>query len=187
MRLAVTAAVVCIGTIALSAQGCTVLGNDEWRNAWAGDGLLLLVSRPFAQVFFRVSRRLAPKKLRVKIERLRASWGEMHDYFWGYKRQLLKIGGTSIFIWFLHLLQIWLFILALQAWAPFLSNLALAPLAILAGLLLLTFAGVGTRDAALIALYQPFLVSQQVRLWVYSVPRATFYQPLLTCLSWGNF
>lgn len=157
------------------------------RNAWAGDGLLLLVSRPFAQVFFRVSRRLASKKLRVKIERLRASWGEMHDYFWGYKRQLLKIGGTSIFIWFLHLLQIWLFILALQAWAPFLSNLALAPLAILAGLLLLTFAGVGTRDAALIALYQPFLVRQQVRLWVYSVPRATFYQPLLACLSWGNF
>ena len=163
------------------------MGNDEWRNAWAGDGLLLLVSRPFAQVFFRVSRRLAPKKLRVKIERLRASWGEMHDYFWGYKRQLLKIGGTSIFIWFLHLLQIWLFILALQAWAPFLSNLELAPLAILAGLLLLTFAGVGTRDAALIALYQPFLVRQQVRLWVYSVPRATFYQPLLACLSWGNF
>jgi hypothetical protein len=54
------------------------------------------------------------------------------------------------------LLQIWFFILALNAWTPFLTNLALSPLAILAGLLPLTFAGVGTRDAALIAFYQPY-------------------------------
>ncbi|HLE25359.1 MAG TPA: hypothetical protein VI935_06875, partial [Thermodesulfobacteriota bacterium] len=45
---------------------------------------------------------------------------------------------------------------SLKAWTPFLANLALAPLAILAGLLPLTLAGIGTRDAALIALYQPF-------------------------------
>jgi len=50
----------------------------------------------------------------------------------------------------------WFFILSLKAWTPFLANLALAPLAILAGLLPLTLAGIGTRDAALIALYQPF-------------------------------
>lgn len=36
------------------------------------------------------------------------------------------------------------------------ANLALSPLAILAGLLPLTFAGVGTRDAALIAFYSPY-------------------------------
>ncbi len=36
------------------------------------------------------------------------------------------------------------------------ANLALSPLAILAGLLPLTFAGVGTRDAALIVFYQPY-------------------------------
>ena len=38
-----------------------------------------------------------------------------------------------------------------------LAHLALAPLAFLAGLLPLTFAGVGTRDAALIAFYQPYM------------------------------
>ena len=80
----------------------------------------------------------------------------MHGFFWASKRQLAKVVFTSVFIWFLHLLQIWMFILALKAWTPFLSNLALSPLAILAGLLPLTFAGVGTRDAALVLFYAPF-------------------------------
>jgi len=119
-------------------------------------GLLLLSSRQFAQIFFIVGRAIAPNKLRSKLENLRGSWGEMHNYFWRDKRQLLKIASTSVFIWFLHLLQIWFFILALKAWTPFITNLALSPLAILAGLLPLTFAGVGTRDAALIAFYQPY-------------------------------
>lgn len=118
-------------------------------------GLLLLSSRSFAKLFFALGTAL-PKKFRPKVEKLRVSWGEMQDYFWLDKVQLLKITGTSIFIWFLHLLQIWLFILSLRAWTPFVANLALSPLAILAGLLPLTFAGVGTRDAALIAFYQPY-------------------------------
>lgn len=119
-------------------------------------GLLLLASPHFAKFFFALGQKLAPKKLRAKLGKLSYSWQEMHDYFWRDKRNLLKISLTSIFIWFLHLLQIWLFILALNAYAPFLANLALSPLAILAGLLPLTFAGVGTRDAALIAFYQPY-------------------------------
>jgi uncharacterized membrane protein YbhN (UPF0104 family) len=80
----------------------------------------------------------------------------MHAYFWASKARLLKVTLTSVFVWFLHLLQIWMFILGLKAWTPFLANLALSPLAILAGLLPLTFAGVGTRDAALILFYAPY-------------------------------
>ena len=120
-------------------------------------GLLLISSREFANLLFRLISRIAPKKIRLKIAKLRHSWGEMHKYFWKDKPHLLKITLTSIIIWFGHLLQIWFFTLALKAWVPFLAHLALAPLAILAGLLPLTFAGVGTRDAALIAFYQPYL------------------------------
>jgi uncharacterized protein (TIRG00374 family) len=80
----------------------------------------------------------------------------MFDYFWQETAIFYKVAATSVFLWSLHLLQIWFFILALRAWAPFLANLALSPLAILAGLLPLTFAGVGTRDAALIFFYKPF-------------------------------
>ncbi len=122
-------------------------------------GLLLLGSRKFTQRFLQLTRAFTPKKIQAKIDNLERSWVEMHRYFWYDKIQLTKITTTSIFIWFCHLLQIWFFILALNAWTPFLANLALSPLAILAGLLPLTFAGVGTRDAALILFYQPYFAA----------------------------
>ncbi len=119
-------------------------------------GILLLGSLSFALFFFRAGRSIMPKKFKPKFDTLMAAWREMHDYFWRDRQQLFKIAITSVCIWFLHLLQIWLFILALKAYAPFLANLALSPLALLAGLLPLTFAGVGTRDAALILFYRPY-------------------------------
>ena len=119
-------------------------------------GILLLSSPKIAQWSFRTLGRIAPKTIHPKLVKLSHAWGEMHSYFWGDRRQLLRITLTSIVIWFFHLLQIWFFILALRASTPFLANLALSPLAILAGLLPLTFAGVGTRDAALILFYQPY-------------------------------
>lgn len=122
-------------------------------------GLLLLGSRKFAQSFFQLIREIAPQKFRSQVDNLELAWIEMHKYFWHDKVQLTKITATSIFIWFGHLLQIWFFILALNAKTPFIANLALSPLAILAGLLPLTFAGVGTRDAALIIFYQPYFAA----------------------------
>ncbi len=119
-------------------------------------GLLLLGSEAFAQFFFGLAQRFAPAKLGQKVAKLSGSWKEMHAYFWSSPGRLARVASMSIFIWFLHLLQIWMFILALRAWVPFLANLALSPLGILAGLLPLTFAGVGTRDAALVLFYAPF-------------------------------
>lgn len=119
-------------------------------------GLAILASRRVANLFFKTAQRLAPGKIRQKLAAFEISWREMQDYFWGDRTQLAIIATASIFIWLLHLLQIWFFILALNAWVNPITNLALSPLAILAGLLPLTFAGVGTRDAALIYLYQPY-------------------------------
>ncbi len=120
-------------------------------------GLLLLGSQQFANFFFNLTIKITPRSISHKLDKMQSSWQEMHSYFWGDKRQLLIISATSIFIWFLHLLQIWLFIIALQAWTPLIISLALAPLSILAGLVPLTFAGVGTRDAAIIYFYQDYL------------------------------
>lgn len=119
-------------------------------------GALMLGSIGFARFFFDTALRFAPRKASEKLASLSASWAEMHRFFWASKRQLAKVTATSVFVWFLHLLQLWMFILALRAWTPFLANLALSPLAILAGLLPLTFAGVGTRDAALVLFYAPY-------------------------------
>jgi uncharacterized protein (TIRG00374 family) len=113
-------------------------------------GVLLLGSVKFAQFFFGLGQRFAPGKMKEKFAKFGASWGEMHGYFWSSKARLITVTTTSVFIWFLHLLQIWLFILALKASVPFITNLALSPLAILAGLLPIpTFGGAGTRDGAL--------------------------------------
>jgi hypothetical protein len=120
-------------------------------------GLALLGSKIFALAFFRLARALASGPLEARLERLREAWGEMHAVFWGDGARLAGVAATSLVIWFFHLLQIWLFTRAVRASVPLVANLALAPLAILAGLLPLTFAGVGTRDAAILALYRPFL------------------------------
>ncbi|MGF1524496.1 MAG: lysylphosphatidylglycerol synthase transmembrane domain-containing protein [Leptolyngbyaceae cyanobacterium] len=122
---------------------------------WAG-GILLLGSTQFANAVFDLGQKLAPPKFKIRFKQLNVAWSEMHTYFWQDRQRLQKVVGSSIFIWLLHLLQLWFFILALKAWVPFLTNLALSPLGILAGLLPLTFAGVGTRDAALIWLYAPY-------------------------------
>lgn len=119
-------------------------------------GLLLLSSQQFANWFFNFTIKFAPQSIGKKLQTMQISWREVHRYFWSDRRQLLLITSTSVFIWFLHLLQIWLFILALKAVVPFLISLALSPLSILAGLLPLTFAGIGTRDAAIIYFYQDY-------------------------------
>ncbi len=118
---------------------------------------LLLGSTVFARFFFGLAEKYAPGKIGARFGTLHSAWVEMHAYFWRDKWQLTQIAANSLLIWFLHLVQIWMFTLALRETVPFLANLALSPLAILAGLLPLTFAGVGTRDAALIFLYEPYM------------------------------
>ena len=116
-------------------------------------GLGAIASRRIARSAFHLASAIVPPQ---RLDKLQTAWAAMHDYFWRDRVRLWQVASLSVLIWFLHLLQIWFFILALNAWTPFVANLALAPLAILAGLLPLTFAGVGTRDAALILFYQPY-------------------------------
>mgnify|MGYP006163643443 CR=1 FL=1 len=52
--------------------------------------------------------RWAPGKIGGKLAKLGGSWVEMHAYFWGSKKRLATVALTSVFIWFLHLLQIWI-------------------------------------------------------------------------------
>jgi uncharacterized protein (TIRG00374 family) len=120
-------------------------------------GVILLGSRTFARLFFEGAGRVVPGAKIDKLHQLEAAWREMQDFVWSNKLRLSFVSALSVFIWFLHLIQIWLFILALRAVVPFIAAVALAPLAIFAGLLPLTFAGIGTRDAALIFLFRPYL------------------------------
>lgn len=120
-------------------------------------GVTILVSKSAAHLFFAGARRVAPSRIAVKIDALAEAWNATHGLFWRNRWFGPGVLAFSVGLWLVHLIQIWLFMLSLGAAVPLLSNLALTPLAILAGLLPLTFAGVGTRDAALIYLFRPFM------------------------------
>lgn len=120
-------------------------------------GLLLLLSGAFARGFFERAERIAPAALRQRLASLALSWLAMLGNVLDDRSRLRRVVGASLLIWLLHLIQIWVFILALGGGVPLVATLALVPLAIFAGLLPFTFAGIGTRDAALVFLLAPYL------------------------------
>ena len=120
-------------------------------------GSLMVGSTRFAMAFLKGLQRLSPKMLGDKIDRFCVSWIEMCAYLKKDKPLMLKVASISVVVWFLHLVQIWFFIRMIHGAVPFGAHLALTPLAIFAGLLPLTYAGVGTRDAALIYFLRDYL------------------------------
>lgn len=100
-----------------------------------------------------------PGRAGGKFADLAGAWDATLSRFWARPGPALAMIGLSVAIWLIHLLQIWLFAQALSPAVPLLEALARAPLAILFGLLPFTFAGIGTRDAALIVLFSPFMTA----------------------------
>ncbi|HYD64650.1 lysylphosphatidylglycerol synthase transmembrane domain-containing protein [Azospirillum sp.] len=130
--LAVVAALLAAGLVALT---------------WAGVTRIALLA---------AARRL-PATAGSRVTALADAWGGVIGRFWGDRRRAAAVVGLSLLIWLLSLGQVWLFTVALGAGVPFLACLSLAPLAILVGLLPVTIGGIGTRDAALVLLFQPFM------------------------------
>jgi uncharacterized membrane protein YbhN (UPF0104 family) len=91
-----------------------------------------------------------------KADNLRDAWIIMIQSIRSDWRQAALVGLQSLLIWYLHLVQIWLFIVALGASVPLGASLGLTSLAILAGLVPVTLAGIGARDAALILFYRGY-------------------------------
>jgi len=120
-------------------------------------GAFILGSQSVARTVFKFLGTISPSKIRPKFDDLAFAWSQMHKYFWQHRGRLAVVVTISLLLWFLHLLQIWLFVIALRQHAPIEVSYALAPLAILAGLLPFTFAGVGTRDATILYFYTPFM------------------------------
>lgn len=63
--------------------------------------------------------------------------------------------AISVAIWIMHLAQIFVFFLTLNSTVPPFEVAALVPVAIFVGLLPVTIAGIGTRDAAMVFLFAP--------------------------------
>lgn len=133
-----------------------------WLFALAVAGLFILLAALMAP--FGIIRRLflwgigrLPGRISARLNAFMQEWTAMADWFWS---RLARAAGTVLFslaIWGGHLFQFWLFTKAVRATVPLIDNMAFATLSILAGLLPLTMAGIGSRDAAIIHFYGPWL------------------------------
>lgn len=140
------------------------VGRDEplLLLAAAGTGallgllLVLLTPGPAAARLIGWTGRLVPGRTGRWIGGFAEEWATGTSWLWQDWRRGAKVVLVSLAIWGGHLAQFWLFAQALGP-VPFLDNMAFATLAILAGLLPFTMAGIGTRDAAILFLYAPFL------------------------------
>ncbi len=117
---------------------------------------LLLAPVPLTAALMRLCTRVAPGMLAARIARFEGEWTRTVQWFWSGRRAG-GIVAMSVLLWGGHLFQFWLFARALGPAIPLLDNMAFATLSILAGLVPLTAAGIGTRDAAIVALYGPAL------------------------------
>jgi len=169
MKLAVAIVVMerSLDMAALLFWGVLALLWVGWGNVWlmlaaAGTGalllLLILLLSPLriASRMIALAGRIAPGKIGRWLTGFADEWQEAVRWFWSDKKRVAGVAGVSLLIWGGHLAQFWLFAQALGH-VPFLDNMAFATLAILAGLLPFTMAGIGTRDAAILFLYAPFL------------------------------
>lgn len=120
-------------------------------------GLLSITSNSFIKLFFGLVVLLLPKRYAKSANKLQHEWLRMVYNLKQQKKKFVFIQFFSIFLWFLHLLQLWIFLLSLGSLLPFLTNLAITPLAIFIGLLPLSFAGIGTRDLAFVYFYSGYL------------------------------
>ncbi len=100
--------------------------------------------------------RIAPGKAGRWLTGFADEWHEAVRWFWSDRGRVAGVALVSLGIWGGHLAQFWLFAQGLGQ-VPFVDNMAFATLAILAGLLPFTMAGIGTRDAAILFLYAPYL------------------------------
>ena len=119
-------------------------------------GILTISSKPFANSIFVLIMFILPKRFFLSVSDFQKGWFEAIDFIKKDKIKVWTLSLLSIFLWFLHLLQIWLFILSLSPNVDFLISLAITPLAIFAGLIPLTFSGIGTRDFAFIYFYSAY-------------------------------
>jgi glycosyltransferase 2 family protein len=91
-----------------------------------------------------------------KVARLVATCHEVISVLQSRGARRGRIILVSLFIWFLHMAQIYAFFRSLNIVPPLFQFLSLVPLAIFVGLLPLTIAGFGTRDAALVLFFPQF-------------------------------
>ena len=93
--------------------------------------------------------RAFPHRRLKKLRKVAQGWPDLLLMLRGRRRWIV---AYSLFLWLVHLVQIWLFTVTLASDVPFLVCASLSAVALMAGQLPFTIAGLGSRDVVLVLL-----------------------------------
>jgi uncharacterized protein (TIRG00374 family) len=93
----------------------------------------------------------------------------------------------SLGLWLSHLFQIWLFAAALRLNLPFAVSASLAAIALMAGQLPLTLAGIGTRDVAFVVLLSQYVSAEGAAALAVLVTTRNIVPPLVGIPMMGPY
>jgi glycosyltransferase 2 family protein len=120
-------------------------------------GLIALLSRKLCHSGYCLLALCLPEKISKKIRPLFLAWTATQRFLSIYPSVILKLLSMSVFISFIHFFGLWLMFKSIAPDLSLLLHFALTPISVLAGLVPLTFSGIGIRDAALVALFTRYV------------------------------
>jgi len=98
-------------------------------------------------------------------EKIRSFFEDSVKYFRELRsrpHELVTFSSLSMGLWFLHIIQFFFIFRALETDVTVFEVFTLIPLGIIIGLLPITIAGIGTRDAAFLYLFAPYVASPKI-------------------------
>ncbi len=137
--------------------------------------VLILSERLAALARTGLVRALPHDKLR-RFRELAAGWPDLLHTLRGRHRW---IAPFSLVLWLAHLFQIWLFTVALSVNMPFLVCASLSAIALMAGQLPFTFAGLGARDVVLVLLLSDYMAPESAAAMGILIATRSVLPPLL--------
>ena len=137
---------------------------------------VLISSERAAAVWRSLMMRLIPDGKLRKLRQLAMGWPDLLEVL---RTRRVWIVPFSLLLWLAHLFQIWLFTIALSLHVPFTACASLSAIALMAGQLPLTVAGLGTRDVALVVLLASYMAPESAAAMGVLISTRNFLPPLI--------
>jgi glycosyltransferase 2 family protein len=116
--------------------------------------VILVSSEHAAELTRAVIGRILPHHKLRKLRNLAEGWPDLVQRLHGRRKWVILF---SVFLWLVHVIQMWMFTLALSLSIPFTVCASLSAIALMAGQLPFTLGGLGARDMALVVLLAGYM------------------------------
>jgi glycosyltransferase 2 family protein len=147
---------------------------------------LLLLETAFAMFLVSARAAAAWKAITARVLPITGGWRKVRGLVDGWPDLLAILRGRrrrillcTLALWLAHLCQIWLFTVTLSAPVPFAACLSLAAVALLAGQVPMTIAGLGARDVAVVVLMAPFMAPETAAALAVLISTRNLLPPLI--------